>query len=112
MSSVRLDRRLLLEEAARQPDGAGGYVTTWSPKGTLWGAIQSGTGRERAGDAATLTSVAYRVTVRAAAEGAPSRPVAGQRLRDGARSLRIASVAESPHGPRFLTCIAIEEAAT
>lgn len=39
MSRVNLNRRLVLEGAQRQPDGAGGYAVVWQPVGTVWAEV-------------------------------------------------------------------------
>ncbi|MFN6951053.1 MAG: head-tail adaptor protein [Albidovulum sp.] len=109
MSIPRLNRKLLLEEAQRTPDGAGGQHLTWVTVGTLWGHIDAGWGRERAGEFVTLSSVPYRITVRAAPPGAPSRPRPEQRLRDGTRVFRITAVTEAGVEGRYLICFAQEE---
>jgi head-tail adaptor len=54
----------------------------------------------------------YRITVRAAPQGAPSRPKPSQRFRDGARIFSIDAVTESDPGGRFLVCFATEEEGT
>lgn len=109
MSAPQLNRKLILEEPQRVPDGAGGHALTWVVKGTLWAAVEAGTGRERAGESVTVSAVGYRITVRGAPQGAPSRPKPEQRLRDGARLFRIAAVAEADGDGRYLTCFASEE---
>jgi len=109
MNGLRLNRRLVLEEAVRVADGAGGYATVWEDRGVLWAAIEAGTGRERAGEFVTVSTVTYRITVRAAPFGAPRRPKPEQRLREGARVFRIAAVAEDDADGRYLTCFAQEE---
>lgn len=106
---MRLNRRLVLEEAQRVADGAGGHVVTWRALGTLWARVEAATGRERAGEFVTLSSVPYRITVRAAPQGAPSRPRPEQRLRDGARIFRITAVSEADAEGRYLACFAQEE---
>ena len=109
MSAPRLNRRLVLEEAQRVADGAGGFVLAWVALGTLWARVEAGTGRERAGEFVTLSSVACRITVRAAPQGAPSRPKPEQRLRDGLRVFRITAVTEADAEGHYLTCFAQEE---
>ncbi|KAB2884579.1 MAG: head-tail adaptor protein [Albidovulum sp.] len=109
MSAPRLSRRLVLEEAQRVPDGAGGHGLTWVAVGMLWGLIEAGAGRERAGEFVTLSSVGYQITVRAAPPGAPSRPKPEQRFREGARVFRITAVTEMEPDGRYLTCFAQEE---
>ena len=63
---VDLNRKLVLEEAVRAPDGAGGFAETWAQLGTLWAEVVARTGRERGGEAVPVSATAYRITVRAA----------------------------------------------
>ncbi len=107
-----LNRQLTLQAPERVPDGAGGHVQTWITLGTLWANLRAGSGRETSGEAVSLSRTVYRITVRAAPFGAPSRPLAGQRFRDGARLFQIDAVAEREPGERFLTCYCTEEVAT
>ena len=109
MSVPKLNRRLILEEAQRMPDGAGGFQLNWVPLGALWARLDAGAGRERAGEFLTVSSVPYRITVRAAPYGAPSRPKPEQRLRDGERVFRINAVSEEDPTGHYLTCFAQEE---
>lgn len=111
MAVPRLDRRLTLEEAQQVSDGAGGFVETWVALGDLWAEIRPGTGRERAADFVTVSRVPYRITVRAAPDGAPSRPKPDQRFREGARLFRILAVSDRVDRGRYLTCFAEEEVA-
>jgi head-tail adaptor len=112
MTRVHLNRRLVLETRERTADGAGGYHEVWRPLGVIWAEIRGGTGREREGaGTATLSSVPYRITVRASPTGAPSRPRPDQRFRDGERIFRILAVAERDHEARYLECAAREEVA-
>lgn len=109
--SAGLNRKMVLERAERVADGAGGFTQAWVPIGTLWAALKSGSGRERFGAGVTVSTVPWRITVRAAPVGAPSRPMPDQRLREGARVFRITGVAEQGADARYLTCFATEEAA-
>jgi head-tail adaptor len=109
--SVDLNRKLVLEEAARVADGAGGFTETWTAQGALWAHVKAGSGRERFGSGVTVSSVPYRITVRAAPVGAASRPKPEQRFREGARVFRIVGVAEYDRDARYLTCFALEEVA-
>jgi len=104
-----LNRKLVLEQPDRVPDGAGGFVETWVVLGELWAEIRPGTGREKAGEFLTVSSVPYRITVRGAPDGAPSRPKPDQRFREGPRLFRIRSVTERDPGGFYLTCHALEE---
>jgi head-tail adaptor len=111
MSVPQLNRALVLEALARVPDGAGGYADSWVAVGTLWAELRPGGGRAVAVDPVAASGAAYRITVRAAPVGAPSRPRADQRFREGVRLFRILAVAEADAEGRFLTCFAQEEVA-
>lgn len=104
-----LNRKLVLEAPVHVSDGAGGFVTSWEVKGTLWAEIKAGTGRERAVELMTVAAIPLRIIVRAAPEGAPSRPLPEQRFRAGQRVFRILAVSEADTGARYLTCFAQEE---
>lgn len=103
-----LNRRLKLERSVRTRDDAGGYTEAWAVVGDLWAAVKPGTGREGQATGLTLAKVPYKITVRAAPHGAPSRPVAGQRFRDGDRIMHILAVSDSDPKARYLTCFALE----
>lgn len=108
MKAPVLSRKLVLEAPARVPDGAGGYAETWTQLGTLWGEIAlRGSGRE----VDEASRLALKITIRAAPQGAPSRPTAAMRFRDGARLYLIEAVHESDPSGRYLTCFAVEEVA-
>lgn len=109
MSTPVLNRKLTLEEAVRLSDGAGGSRLTWASLGDVWAAVKAGTGNESAGEFLTVSTVPYRITVRAAPFGAPSRPKPEQRFRDGERVFRIHAVTEADRRGHYLTCFASEE---
>lgn len=111
MSAPQLNRSLVLEGPTKIADGAGGYTRVWEPLGVVWAELKAGTGREVGAAAATVSRVPYRITVRAAPYGAPSRPSAGQRFRDGTRIFNINAVAEKGVHAQFLTCHVDEEVA-
>lgn len=112
MNARDLNRQLVLEHAVRVADDAGGFALSWEPLGTLWGAMASATGRERSDATGPVSVARYDVTVRAAPVGAASRPVAGQRFRDGVRIYAIRAVTEAKGTDLYLTCRVEEEAAT
>ena len=101
---------LVLERAGRVADGAGGVVTTWAAQGTLWADVQATGGREAQVGARGVSVQEYRITVPAAAPGAPSRPTAQDRFRHGVRVFHILSVGEADPKGRLLRCRALEEA--
>ncbi|WP_375172654.1 head-tail adaptor protein [Pseudooceanicola sp.] len=110
--SARLDRLLVLEESQRLADAAGGYAETWVPLGEVWAEVTARTGRGAEFGAVPTGRVNWRIVVRGAPVGVPSRPEAGQRFREGSRVFRIEAVAEKDPQGRFLTCFATEEVAT
>lgn len=105
----RLNRLLTLEDPQTAPDMAGGFNRTWVPLGTLWAAASPRTGREVAQNGATLSRMPYRITVRAAPVGSPSRPRPEQRFRDGNRIYTINAVTEDAKSDLYLVCYAEEE---
>ncbi|MGB3147049.1 MAG: head-tail adaptor protein [Paracoccaceae bacterium] len=109
MKPPRLNRKLTLQEAQRSADGAGGFALVWVDLGSIWAAISAGTGRERAGESLTVSTVPYRITVRGAPEGAPTRPKPEQRFVEGGRVFLITAVAEADPDGHYLTCFANEE---
>lgn len=109
MKSPVLNRKLVLEDPQQVPDGAGGFTTSWIALGEIWAALKAGTGRERDVEGMTASTIPWKVTVRAAPHGSPSRPRPEQRLRSGTRVFRIVAVAEADPDGRFLTCYAQEE---
>jgi head-tail adaptor len=110
-ASVHLNRKLVLEAPVRVQDGAGGLSESWVAQGTLWAEVRSGTGRETQGQFLTVSTVPYKIIVRAAPDGAPSRPKPDQRFRDGNRLFRILAVSEFNGGGNYLICHAKEEVA-
>ena len=94
-----------------QPDHVH-LVVSFPPRWSIAKVVQlmkAGTGRERAEEFLTVSSVPYRITVRAAPPGAMSRPRPEQRFREGSRIFRILAVAERGVDGRYLTCHAREE---
>lgn len=105
-----LNRRMVLEDASRVADGAGGFVESWAALGEIWASVTHGTGRIDDAGRVARAEVPLRIRVRALPEGAAQRPAPGQRLREGGRVYRILAVAEADRAGRFLTCYAREEA--
>lgn len=109
MTGPVLNRKLVLEEPQDSPDGAGGYTRSWVALGALWADLKAGTGREKAVESMTASTIPWKITVRAMPVDAPSRPKPEQRFRAGTRIFRILAVAEADRVGRFLTCFAQEE---
>lgn len=111
MTAPQLSHKLVLEAAQTAADGAGGQTETWAAVGTLWAEVKAGSGRESSGSAGTVSSAAYRITVRGAPVGQSNRPLPGQRFRQGTRLWRILAVTEADALGRYLVCFAQEEVA-
>lgn len=105
---VHLSRRLVLERRDAQPDGAGGFVSVWNAVGSVWAEVEARTGREDFIAGRPVSRVRYRIRVRAAPAGAPSRPVPDQRFREGRRIFDIRTVAEADRHGRYLEIMAEE----
>ena len=111
MSTPVLNRKLVLETPARVVDGAGGFVDSWQALGAVWAEVKTGSGREKAGAFTTVSSMASRITVRAAPVGSDQRPRPEQRFREGTRVFRILAVSERDAAGHYLICYANEEVA-
>ncbi len=85
-------------------------MTTWAVQGTLWADVHALAGRETIVGGRGASVQEYRITVPAAAPGAPSRPMAQDRFRHGARVFHILAVGEADPKGRLLRCRALEEA--
>lgn len=109
MEQVHLLRKLVLEAPDKVSDGAGGFIESWTTRGVVWADMKARTGRGRDGGEVSLARMAYRIVVRAAPQGAVSRPVPGMRFREGLRIYLIEAVAERDPQGRYLTCFASEE---
>ncbi|MGC5198402.1 head-tail adaptor protein [Aphanothece microscopica] len=109
MKRPELKRSLVLEAPQDTATGSGGIARAWVALGRLWAEIRAGAGREGDSVEVVTARVPLRITVRGAPVGAPSRPQAGQRFRDGTRLFAILAVAEADPGGRYLTCFAREE---
>lgn len=109
MMRRRLNTRLALEAAERQPDGLGGYATDWRQLGWLWAEMDARSGREQGTGAGLVSVVRWRITTHAAPVGDPRRPRPGQRFRLGQRLFVIEAVAERDTAGRFVDCFAREE---
>lgn len=105
---VLLNRRLALQTCEATPDGSGGSVHSWRTLGLIWADVRAASGREDFLGARARPRVRYRILVRAAPEGAPSRPRPDQRLREGGRVFDILTVAEHGADGRYLEIVAEE----
>ena len=108
----KLNRRLILEERVQSPDGAGGFAESWNSLGTVWAEVKAGIGREKNTAGAVLSTVPYRIVLRASPVGSASRPRPDMRFRDGVRLYRILAVADREGSGLYLECFTKEEAVT
>ncbi|WP_375262528.1 head-tail adaptor protein [Palleronia sp.] len=106
---IRPTRALVLETRTQVSDGAGGTVAEWAPLGTLWADMRPRTSGLTDGQEVSLSRTLWRIVVRGAPAGAPSRPVAGQRFREGARVFSILTATEDGPQAKWLICQAEEE---
>ncbi len=106
--TVKLSRKLVLEERVNTPDGKGGFVVSWVALGTLWGDVDARSGRETLVGARDVSRLRLRIVVRGAPQGSVRRPRPDQRFRDGARVYAILAVSEYDPGGRWLECWAEE----
>jgi len=111
MTAPLLNRCLVLEAPVSMPDGAGGLVESWAELGTLWAEVSPRSGREALGETGPVAINAFRIIVRGAPLGASSRPVPGQRFRQGLRVFRVLAVTELDPGGMYLICETREEVA-
>ena len=109
MHKPQLNRSLVLEGPVRIADGAGGFTARWEPLGVLWAEIRAGSGRDALAGQVPVAQLPLKITVRAAPQGAASRPLPGQRFVDGSRIFRIRAVAEQGAFAQLLVCHAEEE---
>lgn len=99
---IRLTRKLVLEGRLSLPDGTGGLLVAWQALGTVWANVVARAGREDFIAGQFRPRVKYRILVRAAPVGAPSRPCPDQRFREGDRVFNILTVAEHDLSGRHL----------
>jgi head-tail adaptor len=107
----RLRRRLTLEARVAEPDGSGGFEAGWAALGLLWAELEPLGGGESFAGGRPRPRQRYRIVVRGAPWGAPSRPRADQRFRERPRVFDILSVAETDGEGWFLEILAEEGAA-
>lgn len=104
-----LRTKLFLETVVLSEDLTGGFGEDWVTLGTMWGDVRPRSGRIREARAGDLSSMQFRIVVRAAPFGSPSRPKAGQRFRDAERIYSIEAVALADASGLYLECWASEE---
>ena len=95
MRAPDLTRLLTLEARDAAPDGGGGVAARWTPLGTHWAEVRPSAAAERTLGGVEISQVTHKIMLRWAPFGAPSRPIASQRFREGARVFDILGVTEA-----------------
>ncbi|MEM9795794.1 MAG: head-tail adaptor protein [Pseudomonadota bacterium] len=99
-------RRLVREIAVPVPDGAGGYTESWEAQGAFWAEVKLRSGALPHKEFGRTARTQVRITTHDIPAGHHSRPVVGQRLRDGQRYYLVETVHESDR--RHLVILASE----
>lgn len=102
--SGAMTRRLVLEERAAAPDGAGGLAESWIARGIHWAALSPTSSRERETGGRPASTVTHRALIRFAPFGDAARPVPDQRFREDARVFAIRAVTEADDRRERLIC--------
>jgi SPP1 family predicted phage head-tail adaptor len=95
---------LMLEEATRASDGAGGHTISWTEVGTLFARIEPLSATGRFGADQTLENVTHRITMRCRSD-----VVSGMRLRRLGRAFEVITVHDPDETGRYLVCRVREE---
>lgn len=102
---TRLDRRLVLEEAERSPDGAGGWTVGWTAVATLWAGVEFLRGGETLKAEAVTAEATHRVILRRRSDVTPA-----MRFAEGTCVLDILAVEREGGG--WTRCLCRERPAT
>ena len=98
-----LRHRLVLEEAERVSDGAGGFTESWVTVATVWAALEPSSGSEAVDSGRLAGRVLHAVTLRYRAGVTPA-----MRFRKGTRVLHILAVIDAGERRRRLHCLCEE----
>lgn len=98
-----LRHRLVLEEAQRVSDGAGGFTEDWVTVATVWAAIEPGGGGEGVDSGRLAGRMTHGVTLRYRAGVTPA-----MRFRHGTRVLHILAVIDEGARRQWLRCLCEE----
>lgn len=102
MSAPKLNRRLVLEEVQRSPDGMGGFTESWVAKGALWAKLEMRGAAEQQVGGRTVSATKFRIVTRGAPFGSAQRPRPDQRFREGNRRFDILAVGEHDEAGQYL----------
>ena len=98
-----LRHRLVLEEAQRVSDGAGGFTEDWVTVAAVWAALEPHGGGEGVEAGRLAGRVSHAVTLRYRAGVTPA-----MRFRHGGRVLHILAVLDEGERRRWLRCLCEE----
>lgn len=110
--TATMNRRLVLEERAAAPDGAGGMEEIWEERGAHWAALAPASSREIMAGGRPASFVSHKALIRHAPFGAPERPMPDQRFREDERIFAIRAVSEADDRREMLICWLEEGALT
>ena len=88
----RFAKRLELQVAERNADGAGGFRRTWETRGALWAEVRMRSGALRHTEFGRTPRLQLRITTHELPEGHRMRPQPGDRLMDRARAFEVEAV--------------------
>jgi len=95
-----LDTRASLEQAARTPDGGGGFVVAWTELAEIWIGVTPAGGEDSFGPDRLESRAHYRVTARRRRDVS-----AGMRLVTSAHTLLIHDVLDDGPRAQFITLL-------
>ena len=101
-------RRLIHEAPVEVPDGAGGFLQSWTALGALWCEVRLRSGGLKPSEFGRRPQLQVRITTHAVPQDHPARPWPGHRLIDGRRIFLVQAVQESDLRDRSLTILANE----
>lgn len=101
-------RRLERLVQTRVPDGAGGYSSTWQPRGGLWADVKAGAGGVRVTELGEEPRLRLKISMPWVPLGHSSRPEPGDRLQDQTRLYEVEALHEANGSAHALTLFARE----
>lgn len=101
-------RRLVLQVSTEVPDGGGGFTRIWEDRTAIWGEVRMRSGKLSATEFGERPSLKVRIQTHFLPQGHASRPLPGQRLRDGGRVFVVEAVHDTEGRHALLTILATE----
>ena len=101
-----LNKRLVIEDLVRDPDGAGGSDVTWTVFASVWAKVRPRHGREKLWADAVASSTSQIITIRYLANLQPQ-----MRFVDDGRIFEILSIVNVDESNQWLSCLCEEKPA-